>query len=106
MKKTYYIHLGSGEISQKPIMSGTHFQIEATENEIKELRRIFEEMHHANLGSYVRSHVPFLEYHYDAENDQYDGQLKKAYELIYKLGNEETRQFLKENHIISSINIE
>ncbi len=93
-KKTYYITVGTGEITQIATAAPWDFKIRATSNEIKELRTYFKQNYSTDWQSFWRSHIPYLEYHNDKENDEFDEIMLKAYELIYRLGDHETR-----NHI-------
>ena len=36
------------------------------------MQSVFDDKHKADLETYVRSHIPFREYHKDPENDHYD----------------------------------
>ncbi|MCU9614290.1 hydrolase [Caldibacillus lycopersici] len=99
-KEKYYINVASGEISRNKTASSWHFEIEATAEEIKHLRELFRTMDSANLQSFVRSHIPFLEYHVDPENDIYDSGIIQVYKMIYQLGNQETKQQIREMGIL------
>jgi hypothetical protein len=99
-KKTYYISVANGEISQIKDGSPHEFEIEATNEEIKQLREIFDDAYEADWTSFWRAHIPFLEYHNDKPNDVYDEDILQAYSIIYKLGKEETRNHIKSMGII------
>lgn len=94
-KKTYYVSMAYGEISQIKTASPWDFQIEATDDEIIQLREYFDQNYSTDIQNFFRAHVPYIQYHYDRENDAYDETLKKIYQLIYKLGNEEAKQHIR-----------
>jgi hypothetical protein len=94
-KKTYYISMGHGEISQVKTASPWDFQIEATDEEIIRLREYFDQMYSSDVQAFFRAHVPYIQYHYDRSNDGYDEMMQKAYALIYKLGDEEAKQHIR-----------
>jgi hypothetical protein len=98
-KKTYYVSLTQGEISQVPT-DETTFILTATAEEISYLRKVFQDMYTYDKVSYWRSHIPFLEYHYDEGNDGYDQALKTAYAHMYQLGNDETKKCIEEMGIL------
>lgn len=50
-KKTYYISVGNGEISQVKTADTYSFAIQATEEEIIELREYFDQAYREDLGS-------------------------------------------------------
>ncbi len=99
-KNTYYIHISSGEISQSGIDSPWNFQIEATPDEIQKLRQFFDKNEAGDLPAFIRSHIPFREYHYDEENDRQDEALQQIYGFIYQHGNEEVQQQIESMKIL------
>jgi hypothetical protein len=102
-KKTYYVSVGSGEISRTKSETSYSFKIEATDEEITKLREYFDQAYAADIQSFVRAHIPFLEYHNDPQNDAYDEKLQKAYKMIYELGDHETQELIGQMGIIDGM---
>jgi hypothetical protein len=102
-KKTYYVSVAKGEISQVKTANTYSFMIEATDEEILRLREYFDNAYREDLGSFVRSHVPFIEYDYDSNNDRYDQQLQEAYRMIYELGDHEAKELIAQMGIINGL---
>ncbi|UII55297.1 hydrolase [Cytobacillus spongiae] len=103
-KKTYYIDIGSGEISQSETSSTWSYKIEATDNDIIELRELFEQNYSTDWQNFFRAHVPYVQYHFDRENDAYDRTMTKVYEMIHKLGNEEAKRHIESMGILTEEN--
>ena len=101
MKKTYYIAIASGEISQSATSSPWDFKIEASQNEIQELRLYFDKIDSTGWKNFFRAHIPFLEYHHDKENDEYDEILIQIYNKVYQLGDQEARNTIEEMGILN-----
>lgn len=99
-KKTYYISVSAKEISQIKTASPYEFEIQATDEEIRKLREIFDEAYSADWMSFLRAHVPYVQYHQDKENDIVDKDLKLAYQLIHDLGNTEAREHIESMGIL------
>lgn len=99
MKRTYYVDPASKEVLPTPEGEG-HFKIEATEEEAHYIKRVFAENYSAEVETFVRAHVPYLDYSYDKENDHYDQALLAAYGLIYKFGDEEAKRHIEEMGIL------
>nr|WP_295971262.1 hydrolase [uncultured Bacillus sp.] len=99
-KKTYYIEIGSGEISQSATNSTWNFKIEATDFEIQKLREQFDLIDANEPADFLRAHIPFKEYHFDRENDFYDQALHNIYQMIYRLGDDEARKTIDEMGIL------
>lgn len=102
-RTTYYVSIGNGEISQVKTASTYSFAIQATEEEIIKLREIFDGAYVEDMHSFWRSHVPFLEYHHDRPNDEYDERLQQAYKMIYELGDHETKELIAQMGIIDGL---
>lgn len=95
-KKTYYVEVATGEISQSATSSTWNYKIEADDEEIIKLREYFDENYSIEWQSFFRAHVPFIEYHHDGENDAYDKTMKEVYSMLYELGDNDAK-----NHIES-----
>ncbi|MFZ3589352.1 hydrolase [Bacillus sp. DJP31] len=100
MKKTYYISLGSGEISQISTASPWNYKIEASDDEIVQLREYFDQIYSTDWQGFMRAHVPYVEYHWDPTNDAYDETMQKVYGLIHELGDEETKQHITKEGLL------
>ncbi|WP_445612937.1 hydrolase [Geobacillus sp. YF-1] len=103
-KKTYYVSMATGEISQLKTASSWDFEIQATDREIAELREYFDQNYSTDWQAFWRAHVPYVQYHYDRENDAYDRTLTKIYEQIYRLGNEEAKAHIRSLGILPAEN--
>ncbi|MEI5908780.1 hydrolase [Bacillus spongiae] len=99
-KETYYISISTGEISRSSTDSPWDFQIAANEEEITYLRGLFDANYSADWQGFYRAHVPYLQYHFDRENDTYDKNLQKIYECIYRLGDEEAKNHIEKIGIL------
>ncbi|WP_407675636.1 hydrolase [Peribacillus glennii] len=101
MKNTYYVDLVSGDVLDRPAFEeNPSFKIEATDEELHELKSCLDESYTADMQAYIRSHIPYVEYHKDPANDLYDQSIKKIYAIIYKLGDAEARRFIEEIGIL------
>lgn len=99
-KKTYYIDIGSGEISQSSSASTWNYKIEATDEEITQLREEFNYNYNMGIQNFLRAHIPFDEYHNDKENHAQDGSLIRIYEILYQLGDTETKSHIESMGIL------
>ena len=90
-KKKYYINLTSGEISQIPFENNANFVINATDDEVRQLRAKLDNMYEEDINSFFRAHVPIMPYQQNNPNASYDSELMEAYEMVYHLGDEETK---------------
>lgn len=104
-KKKYYVNVRSREISQIAFQNNNDFTIYATTSEVTQLRRKFSEIHRAELDTFWRSHVPIMPYHRDEPNDRYDGELLESFQMIYELGDDDAKEFMKESGLLSHLSL-
>ncbi|MEW9110370.1 hydrolase [Cytobacillus gottheilii] len=99
-RKTYYIGLANGEISQSATSSPWDFKIEANDEEIITLREYFDQNYSTEWQNFYRAHVPYVQYHYDRENDAYDSTLQMIYGFIYKHGDDTAKRHIESMGIL------
>ncbi|WP_312469872.1 hydrolase [Neobacillus sp.] len=99
-KKTYFIDVGAGEISQSATDSTWSYKIHASDQEITELRELFNQNYSTEWKNFFRAHVPYVQYHYDRENDAYDSTIQQVYGMLHKLGDEEAKSHIDSMNIL------
>ncbi|RWZ54851.1 hydrolase [Halobacillus fulvus] len=99
-KNKYYINIGTREISVNHDGNNDDFIVYATKEEIVGLREIFDEVYNADVRSFFRAHIPAMPYHLDASNDEFDDGMKAAFQKIYELGDETTKNHLTEMGVL------
>ena len=99
-KNSYYINIQSHEIFSQPDGVEWDFKIEATSSQLSALERLFDKTDETDWESYFRAHIPYLEYHHQPQNKEYDLRLYLIYTLLYYLGDESTRQHIGNMGII------
>ncbi|WP_430784641.1 hydrolase [Virgibacillus flavescens] len=100
-KKKYYVNMGAQEISQIKYGNNEEFIIYATDEEVILLRDKLNDMYDANTRAFFRAHVPIMAYHNDKSNDDYDIGLTGAYQMVYHLGDEETKNHIETMGVLS-----
>lgn len=104
-KKKYYVSLQSREISQIEFQNNNDFTIYATDTEVMLLRKKLDSVHQAEMDTFWRSHVPIMPYHLDGSNDRYDASMLGAFQMIYQLGDDDAKAFVKEIGLLSDESI-
>ncbi|MEA3320757.1 MAG: hydrolase [Bacillota bacterium] len=102
-RKTYYISLAEGSISQVSTASSWDYQIQATDDEITHLREIFDQNYSSDWQGFWRAHIPYVQYHFDKTNDAYDNGLQQAFKMIYELGDEATKAHIKDQGLMDDL---
>lgn len=99
-KQSYYVNVASGEIHPDKSVSPYNFEIKATEEEVDQLYELLEMADTSAYKSFFRANIPYVQYHQDVENDQYDDSLSSIYQKIHDLGNEETKSHIESMGIL------
>lgn len=99
-KETFYITVGSGEISKIRTASPFDLVIEATEDEISTLRELFDQQYSTEWQGFFRAHIPYIQYHHDKPNDAYDAGIKQVYQKLHELGTNETKEHIESMGIL------
>ncbi|MEG9299091.1 hydrolase [Mangrovibacillus sp. Mu-81] len=101
-RNTYFIDISSGDVvPHAEEAKSVSYQIRATPEEVTKLKTLLEKNHDDEMSTFTRAHIPFREYHKDPENAQYDHSMKEIFEMIFKLGTEETRRNIKEMGVLN-----
>ncbi|ASK62895.1 hydrolase [Virgibacillus phasianinus] len=100
-KKKFYVNIGTQEISQIEYGNNQDFTINATDEEVLLLREKFNDMDQANFRAFFRAHVPIMSYHNDKSNHDYDGGMTGAFEMLYDLGDDQTKEHIEAMGVLS-----
>ncbi|MDA8353049.1 MAG: hydrolase [Firmicutes bacterium] len=95
-KRKYYVALHSGEIMgellQSPTEAAYQFEIEATDEEARQLNRLLRADSAADTKTFWDAHIPFLYYNQYGTNEGVDQSNQAIYEMVYQLGTPKTKQ--------------
>jgi hypothetical protein len=97
-KQTYYFNIESGEVLDQPAEPEGHFTLFATGEEIKHFREFLVENYKADWETFGNAHIPFKDA--DQENAEYDMTMKEIYAMVYKLGDAEAKNHVKNMGIL------
>lgn len=100
-KHSYYINIQSQEIFRGPFDGEWDFKIEATESQVAVIERLFDRNDITDWESYFRSHIPFLEYHHQPQNMEYDRRLVLIYTILFYLGDANSRAHIRDMGILN-----
>ncbi|WBL14217.1 hydrolase [Sutcliffiella sp. NC1] len=99
-KKTYYVSLAEGVITQVKTATSWDYEIQANDEEITKLRELFDQNYSSDWQSFWRAHVPYIQYHNDKQNDGYDNGLQLVFKMLYELGDDETKAHIKNEGLL------
>ncbi len=101
-RERYYVNLNSRNITKEPYGSTGNYIIYASKEEVGQLRAKMNEMYDSDFISFWRAHVPFVPYHLDTSNDTYDANINEAFQMVYDLGEEETKAALLDMGVLQN----
>lgn len=99
-KQKYYVNIPHYVMNQVRF-SDQDFVVYASKEEALEIRALLDRIHEAEIGTFWRSHIPFMPYHRDPSNEQYDQSLTTLFQKIYELGDEQARNYVTESGVLS-----
>jgi hypothetical protein len=95
-KETYYVTVDGTIHTEKLLDDAPYdFEVQATEEEIKNLQDLFQRTYNNDWDTYVQSHLPFRTEERQKESTDVDQNIKDIYAAIYQLGTEETKKSIE-----------
>src|SRR5690625_976420 len=104
-KEKYYVRLASHEISKVRYHNNDDFVIYATEEEVRELRNKLHSMYRRDMDAYWRAHIPIVKYHHDPGNETYDREITEVFQMLYELGGEQTKEYIKSTGVLNDMHM-
>src|SRR5699024_2998753 len=99
-QREYFVNMTTNEISDEPHAESYSFKIIATSEDVLQLKAIMDNIHTADVGSLARASIPFKPYHEHKSMDLHDESYMAAYQMIYRLGNDETKTEIEKMGIL------
>lgn len=99
-REKYYVNITHQAIG-KHQYSDNDFTVYATVEEVRQIRGLLNNIYAAELDTYWRAHVPIMPYHNDPSNDRYDTSFTNVLKIIYELGDEQAKNYVKESGILN-----
>lgn len=101
-KRTFYVSVRNNLFQKEPDES-TEFTVQVNEEEEKKLRDQLIEMGKEEKYTFKRAFVPYKSADHDDATNQFDNQMIELYTTIYELGDETTRQTIKEMKVLPKL---
>lgn len=95
-KYTMYISLNHKLVVLDPHSSTWEYKVEVTKEAYPIFEKLFAQMEQLEWQNFLRAHLPYIQYHYDKDNDRSDLRLKKVYALIHEYTDEDSKRFIEQ----------
>jgi hypothetical protein len=100
-KRRYYVSVKARTMVPNQGDAPYELEIDATEDEAERLGRIFDQIDKYDEASGVQAaFIPPITHMSLEDNEGYDYFLKQAYQLIYDLGSDETKEHIRSMRIL------
>ncbi|NIK66888.1 hypothetical protein [Paenibacillus sp. BK720] len=101
-KKTLYVSVSNKSLDAEASMN-EQLEIRGTAEELEELRRMLERLKKDDEATQFRAPIPYKSADHDKATDQFNGDLLKLYQAIYKLGTDETKAHIHDRNILNKL---
>ncbi|ARK26170.1 transposase [Sporosarcina sp. P37] len=95
-KYTMYISLNHKQVLLDPHSSTWEYKVEVTKEAYPIFEKLFEQIDRLEFRNFLRSHLPYVPYHYDRDNDDIDLRMKKVFALIHEYTDNESKRFIEQ----------
>ena len=95
-KVTMYVSIANQQISSDKHASPWEYELSIHKEYIPVFEHLFDQMSQLELRNFLRSHLPYVPYHFDSDNHDVDIRTMKIYALIHEFTDRETQQFIEQ----------
>ncbi|MDS9472959.1 transposase [Sporosarcina pasteurii] len=95
-KRKLYISVTDQRVYHYPDDAPWEFEIAVEPEFVPIFRRLFEQVNRLERRNFLRSHLPYVPYHYDSDNHDIDLRTKKVYAIIHEFSDKPTKRFIEQ----------
>lgn len=90
-----YVSVVNQQVYPHPHDSPWEYEVQITPEAAPIFKRLFNQMDRLEFRNFLRSHLPYVPYHYDKDNYDIDRRTMKVYALIHEFTDEESKRFIE-----------
>lgn len=94
-KVKLYVSVVNQQVYSHPHDSPWEYEIAVTKEAAVIFKRLFNQMDRLEFRNFLRSHLPYVPYHYDRDNHDIDLRTMKVYALIHEFTDNESKKFIE-----------
>ncbi|WP_025786345.1 hypothetical protein [Sporosarcina sp. D27] len=95
-KFTMYVSVAHQQINIHKFDSPYEYVVNIPKEYIEVFHHLFDQTHELEFTNFLRSHLPYVPYHYDRDNHKVDLRLYKMYALIHEFTDDESKAFIEQ----------
>ncbi len=101
-QQTLYVSVSSKSLDTEASRN-EQLEVRGTEEELAELRQLLDQVQRDDESTQFRAPIPYKSADHDKATDQFNGDLLKLYEVVYKLGTARTREHIRQMDILTKL---
>jgi len=95
-KESYYVTVDGTIHTEKLLDDAPYdFEIQATDEEMKNLQDLFQRTYNNDWDTYLEAHLPYRTKERQKESTDVDQNVRDIYSAIYQLGTDETKKSIQ-----------
>lgn len=95
-KVRMYVSIANQQIYPHKHDSPWEYEVEMSREFLPVFRQLFTQMDRLEFRNFLRSHLPYVPYHYDRDNHDVDRRTMMLYALIHEFTDDETKKFIEQ----------
>lgn len=99
---TLFVSVSNKSLDREASMN-EQFEVRGTEEEIETLRQMLEQLELDDEVTQIRAPIPYKSADHDKATDQFNDDLLKLYQFIYKLGTDKTKAHIHDMNILNKL---
>lgn len=92
---TMYVSVVNQQVYAEPYSSPWEYKVQVTKQAYPVFEHLFSQVDQLEFRNFLRSHLPYIPYHYDKNNHDIDLRMMKVYALIHEFTDDETKRFIE-----------
>ncbi|WP_432352540.1 transposase [Sporosarcina sp. A2] len=93
---TMYVSVAHQQINIHKFDSPYEYVVNVPREYIQVFHHLFDQTHELEFFNFLRSHLPYVPYHYDRDNHRVDRRMYKVYALIHEFTDDESKKFIEQ----------
>ncbi|CAM3249212.1 transposase [Filibacter tadaridae] len=90
-----YVSVLNQQVYHHPDDSPWEYEVSVTREYVPIFHHLFKEMDRLEFRNFLRSHLPYVPYHYDKDNHDIDIRTMKVYALIHEFTDNQSKRFIE-----------
>lgn len=91
-----YVSIANQQVYSHKHASPWEYEVEMSRELVPVFHQLFSQMDRLEFRNFLRSHLPYVPYHYDRDNHDVDRRTMMLYALVHEFSDDETKKFIEQ----------